>query len=195
MAFCSAHNARHTLHVTHCTIHDARNTQHVTRCTFLTLWHSTVSLPCRYMMMRNLDQARGLVNGGEVVLVAMRTNSITVRLSDGTQAVLPRINCVVAPDDSGLPFVLHRRQYPIIPSFALTVHRVQGQSLLWLGIHFSGDVFCHGMLFTALSRVRSWANICVFCGDAQLLSESGIAQPAAVVLKNLVLRHIVAHLR
>ena len=148
--------------------------------------------------MRNFDQARGLVNGGEVILVAMRTHSITVRLSDGTQAVLPRINCVISPDDSGLPFAMFRRQYPIIPSFALTVHRVQGQSLLSLGIHFTGDVFCHGMLFTALSRVRSWAHVSVFSSEAhfdQHPSESGNAQPAACVLKNLVLRHIVAHLR
>lgn len=79
--------------------------------------------------------------------------------------------------------MLHRRQFPLIPAFALTVHRVQGQSLQFVGLYFTGDVFCHGMLFTALSRVHSWQQLCVF-------NSSG--EPC--VLMNLVRKHIIAHL-
>lgn len=148
------------------------------------------------MITRNLDFRRGIVNGVEVVLTGMRPHSVTVRLPAGREAVLPRINFVIGTDQSGLPFCLHRRQFPMIPSFALTVHRVQGQSLRFMGIYFSGDVFCHGMLFTALSRVRSWDHVRVFAfgGELQPQAAALYNQPLECILQNLVRRHIVAHL-
>lgn len=148
----------------------------------------------RYMITRNFDPDRGLVNGAEVVLVKMRASNVVVRLQSGVEATLPRLNFVIDPQDSGLPFVLHRRQFPLIPSYALTVHRVQGQSLRFLGMYFSGDVFCHGMLFTALSRVRAWSNVRVFHNDAHREVSEPMRQSSSVCLKNCVRRHIVAHL-
>ena len=141
-----------------------------------------LKIGARYLIMRNLDQQRSLVNGTEVTLVSMRSSTITVRTKEQL-VVLPRINFIINPSESGLPFALHRRQFPIMPAFALTVHRVQGQTLKYLGLYFTGDVFCHGLLYTALSRVRSWSDVCAyFCGDDDC------------VIKNLVRRHIIAHL-
>jgi len=144
------------------------------------------------MITRNLDHKSGLVNGVEVILAEIRSCSVTIRLPSGHQAILPRINYVITPDESGLPFTLHRRQYPLISSYALTVHRVQGQSLRRLGIYFSGDVFCHGMLFTAMSRVQSWDDVTVLLDNALLNQSAAVADDC--VLKNFVARHIVAHL-
>ena len=141
---------------------------------------------CRYMITRNLDQQCGLVNGVQVVCVVVRPHTVTVRLPSGVTHVLPRISFVISPSESGLPFAMTRRQFPLMPSYALTVHRVQGQTLTFLGLFFSGDAFCHGLLFTALSRVRSWASITVWC------EEVGLEE---YYLKNLVRSHIVAHLR
>ena len=146
------------------------------------------------MITRNYDLQRGLVNGVEVVLVKVHAGSIVVRLHSGEESVLPRLNFIIDPQDSGLPFVLHRRQFPLIPSYALTVHRVQGQTLRSLGIYFSGDVFCHGMLFTALSRVRSWSHVRVFDHGAPCDNAEIVPQASDVILKNCVRRHIVAHL-
>jgi ATP-dependent DNA helicase PIF1 len=100
------------------------------------------------MLTRNLDLHRGMVNGAEVLLLSIRDFSITVRMASGQLAVLPRITFTVDPEMSGLPFTLLRRQYPILPAYALTVHRVQGQTLRFLGLYFRGEVFCHGMLYT-----------------------------------------------
>lgn len=146
------------------------------------------------MVTRNFDPLRGLVNGVEVVLVQIRASSVVVRLPSGAEAVLPRLNFIIDAQDSGLPFVLHRRQFPLIPSYALTVHRVQGQTLRFLGIYFSGDVFCHGMLFTALSRVRSWLHVRVFVHGEPSDNAETVPQASDVCLKNCVRRHIVAHL-
>jgi ATP-dependent exoDNAse (exonuclease V) alpha subunit len=85
---------------------------------------------------------------------------------------------------SGLPFTLIRRQFPLIPAYALTVHRVQGQSLRTLGLYVTGDMFCHGMLYTCLSRVGSWERVSVWCED-----DCGPFE-----LRNLVRPHAVAHL-
>lgn len=120
------------------------------------------TLLSRYMLTRNLDLHRGMLNGAEVLLLSIRDYCITVRMASGQLAVLPRINFSVDPETSGLPCTLLRRQYHIIPAYALTVHRVQGQTLRFLGLYFRGDVFCHGMLYTALSRVRSWEAVRVW---------------------------------
>jgi hypothetical protein len=56
-----------------------------------------------------------------------------------------------------------RRQFPVVPGFSYTVHRSQGSSLDLLGLYFNGEPFCHGLLFTALSRVKGdWSCISVF---------------------------------
>ncbi len=157
-------------------------------CTILPPCTQILTLLIRYMLTRNLDLHRGLVNGAEVQLMSMRDYSISVRMASGQLAVLPRISFTAAPEESGLPFTLLRRQYPIIPAYALTVHRVQGQTLRFVGLFFRGDVFCHGMLYTALSRVRSWEAVRVWWalnGEAE----------ASCSLRNMVRNHVVKHLR
>ncbi len=85
----------------------------------------------------------------------------------GRQVMLPRITCVISPNQSHLPFAVMRRQFPVIPAYAYTVHRSQGSSLDLMGIYFNGEPFCHGLLFTALSRVRGdWSRISVFAESA-----------------------------
>ena len=98
----------------------------------------------------------------------------------GRQVMLPRITCIISPNQSHLPFAVMRRQFPVIPAYAYTVHRSQGSSLDLMGIYFNGEPFCHGLLFTALSRVRGdWSRISVF-------AESGSSQ----YLTNCVKHHV-----
>ena len=98
----------------------------------------------------------------------------------GRQVMLPRITCIISPNQSHLPFAVMRRQFPVIPAYAYTVHRSQGSSLDLMGIYFNGEPFCHGLLFTALSRVRGdWSRISVF-------AESGSSH----YLTNCVKHHV-----
>jgi len=169
-------------------VHVITSDAHPQSCYHVYHQHPTLikTFLCRYMITRNLDQQSGLVNGVQVVCVEVRPHTVTVRLPSGVTQVLPRITYVITPSASGRPFAMTRRQFPLMPSYALTVHRVQGQTLHRLGLYFTGDAFCHGLLFTALSRVRSWANVIAWCD---------VVAPDEFVLKNLVRSHVVAHLR
>lgn len=113
------------------------------------------------MIIRNLDKERKLVNGTMATVVKIGSSSITVELENGSRAVLCRQTFIVESEESGLPCQLLRRQFPIILAWALTVHRVQGQTLKFAGIFFNGDAWCHGMLYVALSRVGNWSQVAV----------------------------------
>ena len=74
--------------------------------------------------------------------------------------MLPRMTYIITTSQSHLPFAVMRRQYALIPGYAYTVHRSQGSTLDLLGIYFNGAPFCHGLLYTALSRVKGdWRSI------------------------------------
>jgi ATP-dependent DNA helicase PIF1 len=138
----------------------------------------------RYMFLRNIDPQRNIINGVSVVLLAIRPFSLAVQLPSGRVALIPRITFVIDSKVSGLPFTLTRRQFPLIPAYALTVHRVQGQSLRTVGLYVTGDMFCHGMLYTFLSRVGGWESVHIFSDD-----DCGPWE-----IRNLVRPHAVAHL-
>lgn len=124
-----------------------------------------LKIGARYMIIKNMY--KGVFNGVRCVLLAFAGNScIFVKLLSGpevgTTILLPRCVFSISPEASGLPFVVRRRQFPIIPAFAVTVHKAQGQTLSRVGIYLTSPIFTHGQLYTALSRSRSWSNIVVF---------------------------------
>ena len=47
-------------------------------------------------------------------------------------------------------------------AFAITINKSQGQTLKHLGLYLEHDVFSHGQLYVALSRVCSQNSITVF---------------------------------
>lgn len=53
------------------------------------------------------------------------------------------------------PFKLVRRKFPIIISFAMTINKSQDQSLDNVGLYLPKDIFSHGQLYVAMSRVKS----------------------------------------
>ena len=50
---------------------------------------------------------------------------------------------------------IHRKQFPLILSYAITIHKCQGLSLDTAIIDLSTDVFGDGMVYLALSSVRT----------------------------------------
>ncbi|ELA46429.2 hypothetical protein VCUG_02107, partial [Vavraia culicis subsp. floridensis] len=106
------------------------------------------------MLLRNLNPANGLLNGTRLVVDELHTNFIIATIVTGSRrgsrAVIPRID--MAPSETQLPFILKRRQFPVLLSFAMTIHKSQGQSFGKVGVYLHSPVFVHGQLY-ALSRV------------------------------------------
>ena len=77
------------------------------------------------------------------------------------------------PSDTSLPFDFQRKQFPIRPSFCITINKSQGQTLdkvsIWLG---DGQVFTHGQLYVALSRVSCSKNIKIACNNRDRMTRN-----------------------
>ena len=136
----------------------------------------------RYMCIRNIDMARGLINGTMLQLLRIGQRYLQFRILNGNCAgsieIIMKCLFSIAPEASGLPFTIHRRQYPIIVAYCLSVHKAQGQTLRNVGLIFESDPFTHGQLYVALSRVACWACVTVMLHTDQY------------DIRNMVLRHL-----
>ena len=78
------------------------------------------------------------------------------------------------PSESRLPFKMQRRQFPVMLSFAMTINKSQGQSLLRVGLYLSKPVFTHGQLYVALSRVRTMDGLKIVIGSDDQSLDSNV---------------------
>ncbi len=141
-----------------------------------------LKLGARYMIIKNMMKA--VFNGVRCQLVAFAgTKCVFVKLisgpGSGSTILLPACVFTINSDQSGLPFIIRRRQLPMIVAFAVTIHKAQGQTLTKVGLHITREFFTHGQLYVALSRTRGWANIVVHS-----------SLPDAFTLKNYVCSRI-----
>ena len=135
------------------------------------------------MLLRNLAPEKGLCNGTRLVITKLRPHvveaNIAVGAYAGRTAFIPRI--VMDSSKNILPFQLRRKQLPLSPAFAMTINKAQGQTLQQVGLFMSTQVFSHGQLYVALSRIPDPNNlfICNLPPDADTIQ-----------LKNVVYRAI-----
>ncbi|KAI0070427.1 hypothetical protein K474DRAFT_1608743 [Panus rudis PR-1116 ss-1] len=131
-----------------------------------------------YRLLRNFSQEWGLVKNIHVVVLEMGDHLITVRLvanslsSRPGVATVPSGSSIDEPEPStnseailipriALTHTLHakytliRRQFPLAPAYATTFNSCQGLTLDRVGVDLTRDVFFHGQLYTALSRIRN----------------------------------------
>ena len=138
------------------------------------------------MLLRNLQAGPrdGLRNGTRMMLNTLGTHMIECEVitgqSKGATIFLPRIPHVLR--DSEFPFTMVRKQFPIRPSFAMTINKSQGQTLDMVGLYLKRPVFAHGQLYVALSHVRSKHSLSV------VLSNDAIGQEG--VTANIVYRSV-----
>ena len=85
------------------------------------------------------------------------------------------------------PFEWQRRQFPVRPAFAITVNKSQGQTLKHAGVWLRGDVFTHGQLYVACSRVSTPENLYF-----ALMNDSNTAPTTAqnIVFKEVLLNNV-----
>ncbi|XP_066395672.1 uncharacterized protein [Miscanthus floridulus] len=121
-----------------------------------------LKLGCPVILLRNIDPANGLCNGTRLVVRGFRRNTIDAKTMVGQHSgkwtFLPRIP-LYPSDDEMFPFKFKRKQFPIRPSFAMTVNKSQGQTIPNVGVYLPAPVFSHGQLYFAMPRATSRANI------------------------------------
>ncbi|KAI9391145.1 hypothetical protein POPTR_007G048501v4 [Populus trichocarpa] len=83
----------------------------------------------------------------------------------GNRVFIPRI--VFPINDAKCPFTIKRRQFPIRPCYAMTINKSQGQSFKVVGVFLKDQVFTHGQLYVALSRVTSRQGLKIITCDAE----------------------------
>ena len=114
------------------------------------------------MLVRNLSIQDGLCNGTRLKVKKLYKYNIKVEIITGTHvgeiAYIPRIQLNTG-EYTSLPFILYRRQFPIVLAFAITINKSQGQSLEYVGLYLNRPLFSHGQLYVALSRCKNFNNI------------------------------------
>jgi ATP-dependent DNA helicase PIF1 len=120
------------------------------------------------VMNYNVDPKAHLFNGTRVQILQIQRNLLKVKVLTGTSghiAYLGRKKFEYGNKRSepGIPFT--RTQYPLEPGFCMTVNKSQGQTLDRVGVDLtSRQCFSHGMLYTAMSRVRSASSLRILSG-------------------------------
>ncbi|KAI3642148.1 hypothetical protein MP228_002200 [Amoeboaphelidium protococcarum] len=119
------------------------------------------------MLIRNLNIDAGLVNGTMLKVLTLNRNSIKCQIINGSRkndiVSIPKIGITVSEFEN-VEFVRH--QFPVRLAFAATINKAQGQTLAKCGIYLQQQVFAHGQLYVAFSRVRSSSDVTVCYEDA-----------------------------
>lgn len=119
------------------------------------------------MLLRNIDQLNGLCNGTRLQVMLLGDHVIEARIISGKffgkVTYIPRMKLI--PSDKRIPFKFQRRQFPVTVYFAMTINKSQGQSLDKVALFLRSQVFTHGQLYVAVSRVTSKVGLKVLLCD------------------------------
>ncbi|OWZ11614.1 Helitron helicase [Phytophthora megakarya] len=139
------------------------------------------------ILIRKMSTKEGLCNGTRLRIVQLRPNCMEAAIMGGAFAgkrvIIPRIALV--SKNSGFPFELRRKPFPVQVAFVMTINKWQGQSIHRLGLYLPEPVFSHGQFYVAMSRVTSRNNIVILVDEPPTTSEG-------VHTKKNVYREIVA---
>ena len=121
------------------------------------------------MLLRNLNQTEELCNGTRLMITHLGKWSVNANIISGknigTTVTIPRI--IMSPNDSKWPFKLNRRQLPLATCYAMTINKSQGQTLQTVGLYLPKQVFTHGQLYLAASRITTREGLKIFNADEE----------------------------
>jgi len=150
-----------------------------------------VKAGCPVMILKNLDQPRGVCNGSRGILTRYRNRVLEVKLITGQHAgetvFIPRIPNQPSDDENSFKFT--RKQFPIRLCFSMTINKSQGQSVKHVGLDLSSSVFTHGQFYVAVSRVTSVSNIKAIWTQNEQQQQAEEAITKNIVYKEVLLNN------
>ena len=130
----------------------------------------------KVMLTANLCLSQGLANGstGEVVAIVYITPedpfpTVLVQFKDYTgQSCLPHLEQVYPVGIITRTWTARKKNQsrtmlPLLPGYALSIHKSQGQTLDKVLVDLGASEFSSGLTYTALTRVRSLASLAMRC--------------------------------
>ena len=141
------------------------------------------------MLLRNVNPRQGLCNGTRLIYEkTIDSKLIQCRIVGSERVVLiPRITFI--PKAGDYPFEWQRRQFPVRIAFATTINKSQGQSLKNVGVWLRGQVFGHGQLYVACSRVSAPSQLRIAIKrDPETQADEKSLTAKNIVFKEIMLR-------
>jgi ATP-dependent DNA helicase PIF1 len=119
-----------------------------------------LAIGAQVMLVTNLNQAEGLVNGSRGIVVGFDATELKypiVKFRSG--AAIPI--ALASWESEFLPGV-NRSQIPLILAYAMTIHKSQGATIDSALIDIGHNTFESGQAYVALSRVRSLESLYIW---------------------------------
>jgi ATP-dependent DNA helicase PIF1 len=146
--------------------------------------HLMLKVGAPVLLLRNMNPSQGFCNGTRMIVTRLQRYIIDVRIASGPfknkEARLPRI--LINSKESDFGFILQRRQFPVALCFAMSINKAQGQSLPFVGLDLRVDVFSHGQLYVALSRVTNANSLHVLVRNKRTRKVENIVWPSLLLL-------------
>ena len=116
----------------------------------------------RVVLRRNVNIERGWVNGTIAQVVSLAQNCIVLCQVDKPKERLPLPRFKQLITIAGASYHIVRRQFPVMPGYAVTVHRVQGMTVKKAVVLLNKNFFASGQAYVALSRVRNLEDLTIW---------------------------------
>ena len=140
------------------------------------------------MLIRNLSIKKGLLNGTRLKVLSLHQHFVAAEIltgsNKGDEVYIPRID--LETNETVLPFIMRRRQFPLIVAFAITINKAQGQTYDTIGLYLPNTVFSHGQLYVALSRTQNRGGLKI----SMVESESQGLREKKYLTKNIVIKEL-----
>ncbi len=112
------------------------------------------------MLLKNLDQELGLVNGSRGVVVDFKEAPSNIPIVEFLNGHRCEILHEIWTSENDPP--IERQQIPLRLAYALTIHKAQGATLDCALIDIGPSTFEYGQAYVALSRVKNLESLYVF---------------------------------
>lgn len=111
----------------------------------------TLTVGCQVMCIRNLNTEEKLANGTRGVVTELDETTVKIRTVNGKVFDIQESCWYIQRGDIKVEVT----QVPLIPAYAITIHKSQGMTIDLLSVDLGANLFEYNQGYTAISRART----------------------------------------